>query len=619
MANVREVKTRLTLDGEKQFKQQIASINRELRLGNAELKEAAATYDLNGNAQQKLAAQSKTLKAQLEAQNRIVAQYEQRMKEAKNATNLSQDGLRNYQIALTNARTKAKQLEKQLNDTDKELEELGRDSRRAGDQLEDNLGDAADDVSDKFSRMVQNIDESLQDIKGMQRISLAVDLVKGAWKLGTQVYSWAQGYAEENMKNAMANYNVAAAGGDVTAANKLAIEYAAIFGDKDSALEAISNLTQARYTGDMLNTMAQYLGGAAIRWQDTLKIESLADSLQESLSEGVLTGQFAELINRLTETTGITQEQVQAQLTEAKKYGTEKEAIEAYLRNAGLETTYQGFVDENKAMVDAAVAAGELNQELAELANELNVLLTPAVKLLAEGIGWINDTIPKWKEGLDNLLGIANDENLSTEEKAIKLLTPTKEEMKQALNTMGLEYETTMEVVNSYSQWAQNVGSSLFGDWSPGKNKKTAVSNNGKGGKVGQRFGDQTGELISLNTSETVATETEKAAETAEAGGKKIGMSLTTGVQGQTQGLLAVARQQRELLEAVWTDPINATIVVGYANGGNTSGGKTNLPTLPENINVTVELDKRQVGQAMVPVMDTMMGGATGAFENRWE
>lgn len=603
----REIKTRLTLDGEKEFKQQIASINRELRLGNAQLKETAAAYDLNGNAQEQLASKSKILKAQLDAQNRIVAEYEKRMKQAEKSTDLSADGLRNYEIALTNARTKQKQLEKQVEDTDKELEELGRDSRRAGKQLEDNLGDAADEVSGKFSKMVQNIDSSLKSIKGMQGVSLAVDLVKGAWNIGSQAYQWAQGYAEENMKTAMTQYNVETAGGNWAQTSKLAIQYASIFGDKDSALEAISNLVQAGYTGDQLETVAQYLGGAAIRWQDTLKIESLADSLQESIATGVLTGQFAELISRLEKQTGITQEQAQAQLTEAKKYGNELDVVEAYMRNAGLETTYQGFTDQNKAMVDAAVAAGELNQELANLAKEVNIAITPAEQLLATEVSKLNEKI-KEIVGADDPGAEAAK---TVVEAGVTVVDKTVEAIYKAAGgeTGGNPYagKKAIPAVTAYvDEQIAKMQAEEKRTTPEGKRRQQAIwiASSQDLVSVGKRFGE---------VSESIKTETDLAAETATEGGVKIGTSLWSGMQAQTSQLIAIAQQQRALLEAVWNDPITPTVVVSYGTAPGATGGKPNLPTLPESVSVTVELDKRKLGQTIVPLVDQALGGAAGA------
>lgn len=628
MAN-REIKTRLTLDGEKEFKQQIAAINSELKLNSAQLKEVASAYDLSGDKQTYLAQKSKILKDEWAAQARIVAQYDKRIREAENSQNLSAEGMRRLQTAASNARTKYNQLAKQVEDTDKELEELGRDSRRAGKQLEDNLGDAADEVSGKFSSMVQDIDSSLKSIKGMQGISLAVDFVKGAWNIGTQAYQWAQGYTEENMKTAMAKYNVQAAGGNWTEAFRLAIEYAAIFGDKESALEAISNLTQAGYTGDQLKTVAQYLGGAAIRWQDTLKIESLADSLQESLSEGVLTGQFAELINRLTEQTGITQEQAQAQLTEAKKYGNELAVVEAYMRNAGLETTYQSFTDQNKAMIEAATAAGTLNQELAELANELNIALTPAIQVLSEAVKWLTEQIKGREDEKEEQKELDKNVNSYVAKKLMQAavyMGANEEEAQRKAETIAphlvevTKQQTTLlnALVNtatanspgkSWVQWLADYAVKLIiNPTSAGAEASTQPAETSK--PTAQATEQKQTESIS----EDIKTETDLAAETATAGGEKIGSSLWAGMQSQTAQLLAIAQQQRTLLEAVWSDPITPTVVVSYGTAPGATGGKPNLPALPSSVNVTVELDKRQLGEVVVPLVDSTMGAATSAL-----
>ena len=69
-------------------------------------------------------------------------------------------------------------------------------------------------------------------------------------------------------------------------------------GETDSAVEATSNLLQAGFTESNLQKAVEGLAGAAQRFPDTLKIESLADSLQETLATGQATGQFAELLDR---------------------------------------------------------------------------------------------------------------------------------------------------------------------------------------------------------------------------------------------------------------------------------------------------------------------------------
>ena len=65
--------------------------------------------------------------------------------------------------------------------------------------------------------------------------------------------------------------------------------------ETDSSVEATSNLLQLGFTESNLQKAVEGLSGAYLRFPDTLKIESLADSLQETLATGTATGQFGEL------------------------------------------------------------------------------------------------------------------------------------------------------------------------------------------------------------------------------------------------------------------------------------------------------------------------------------
>ena len=73
----------------------------------------------------------------------------------------------------------------------------------------------------------------------------------------------------------------------------------AVSGDLDGALEATNNLLNAGLPESVLQRAVENLAGAYIKFPETLKLESLADSLQETLATGAATGQFAELLDRL--------------------------------------------------------------------------------------------------------------------------------------------------------------------------------------------------------------------------------------------------------------------------------------------------------------------------------
>lgn len=752
------IKTRLTLDGEKEFKQGIASINKDLALGNAQLKEIAAQYARTGDAQGKLTAESKILQQQIEAQNRIAQQYAERLEQARKASDLSADGLKNYEIDATNARRKLEQLnealektqkalqlqkiadeaagvksatnklasdmrvlaaefdltgdkaeylsqksrllteqietqknansllvqtltetanqygrtskefdaaylnynegkialsrlEKQAKDTDRELEEFGRDSRRAGDQLEDNLGEAAEETESKMRKLARSVEDSLGGMKKLQRVSVAVDIVRGAWDFAESLSGYVQNAVEDGMKKAMVQFNIIKAGGNLATSMPLVNQFAAIFGDRESAYEAVANLTAAGYTDASLTNISKYIGGAAIRFQDTLKIESLADSLQESLSEGKLTGQIAELVNRLAAETGITEEQVNAQLAEAKLQGNEKVALEAYLRNAGLDTYYDDFVKQNEALVESATALQSFNDALNDLAVTTLPLLTPAIKGTAELFDKLATPLKTFMSYLvpdDPNADPYEEDRKAIEEEKKKIYgenwTPPEVETKPqeekpvgAFQHIGDKYLEALDWLAG-TGWAGNalayaLGRPTVAGGEAAKSEVEGLKPNAEMSKyvtlysdtasAYQQAAERNKEIRNrLRLAGTVATPTietsykegvlegwdgsqwtvvedvesklTEAAEAAETGGQNVGESLANGLQQKRAMVLTQASLMRDGLERVWRDPITPTVVVGYQMAGPVN---KELPALTVNLQgQDVVLDKRKVG-----------------------
>lgn len=158
----------------------------------------------------------------------------------------------------------------------------------------------------------------------------------------------------------------------------------------DSSVEATSNLLQAGFTESNLQKAVEGLSGAYLRFPDTLKIESLSDSLQETLATGEATGQFAELLDRL----GIGAEnfstKLQTMTTEADK---QNYALET-LANAGLNDTYNEYLKNNEALVESKQSSYEFQEAMAGLAETLTPIITKVTELATSIINWFNQLSP---------------------------------------------------------------------------------------------------------------------------------------------------------------------------------------------------------------------------------
>ena len=79
-------------------------------------------------------------------------------------------------------------------------------------------------------------------------------------------------------------------------------ELYAVTGDTNEVVEALSNILATGFDdADKAYEAVDLLAGAVVKFPETMKIESLADSLQETIATGEATGQFSELLGRLDE------------------------------------------------------------------------------------------------------------------------------------------------------------------------------------------------------------------------------------------------------------------------------------------------------------------------------
>ena len=161
-------------------------------------------------------------------------------------------------------------------------------------------------------------------------------------------------------------------------------EFAVQSGETDSAVEATANLLQAGFTESNLQKAVEGLAGAAQRFPDTLKIEGLADSLQETLATGTATGQFGELLDRL----GIGAEAFSEQLANCETEAEKQNLALETLANAGLNDSYNAWKLNNEEMLTNQEANLKLQESMAKLAETILPLATMAVEMVTELINW---------------------------------------------------------------------------------------------------------------------------------------------------------------------------------------------------------------------------------------
>ena len=173
-------------------------------------------------------------------------------------------------------------------------------------------------------------------------------------------------------------------------------------GETDSAVEATSNLLQAGFTESNLQKAVEGLAGAAQRFPDTLKIESLADSLQETLATGQATGAFGELLDRL----GIGAENFSAQLAQCTTDAEKQNLALETLSNAGLNDTYNAWAKNNEEMLANQDANLRFQEAMASLAEVVLPLVTTITEKLAALMQWFANLDPAVQTAIGVIVGL---------------------------------------------------------------------------------------------------------------------------------------------------------------------------------------------------------------------
>lgn len=252
-----------------------ASLNSELRIIDKLLKLDPTNTTLLAQKQEVLAKSientTKKLNALKSAQEQAKAQLER-----------GEIGADQYRV-----------LERQVISTENSLNRLQNEAQQTDEALND-AGDAAQKAGkDMNSLSVGGV--ALGTVLG----NVATKLLEFAGSAVTFLTDAVEETKEFRSDLSKLEQNAKAAGTGIDDVTDDLEYFVAITDETDSSVEALSNLLKAGFTGETLTDAVNNLSGAVVAFPDTLKIESLADSLQETLATGEATGQYGELLERL--------------------------------------------------------------------------------------------------------------------------------------------------------------------------------------------------------------------------------------------------------------------------------------------------------------------------------
>lgn len=594
MAVKREIRTTLALDGENEYKKALSEAQRGLRVLGSELKLASAEFETNGDKQAFLTAKSQTLRSEIAQQEEIVKSLEGAVKDAGEKYGETAKATDDYKIKLNSAKATLEKMRRELDATDREAQDLGRDSVRVGRQLEDGIGDGADQAKESLESMAAQMKQSLEEIKSSSFVTAA----GSAWNMAQGVYQGLseleESSREYNRTLAIFKQNVEDDGFDYEWAKGKADEVASITGNIESALSGVRALTQTGWNSDEITEAINNIVGACLKYDGTT-FDGLAQSIQETISKGEATGQFAKVI----ESMGYDVNEFNEAMKNAETPTGKLQVALAYLTANGLVETKKNFEQNNEQIIKARTASNYLKEAWADLAETLEPLTTSGISTFTELIKSLNVAL---KDG-----AVAG---LQYFDKHVLTFLNFSDEEQAAINeaTSGLQDQMILleeQILAAYASGNGQLAQELI------QQKQELLK---QSAEAAQAALDGVGDSL------------ETGGDTAAGDAKTVGENLSTGIGN------GITEKESVALAAAQTTVNNVAAVLGQLNsmvfsptvsigspftrglydlpmpsGGSTKGAdKAGAQSLAVSVNV----DGKAMAKAVFPHIDTLQGTA---------
>lgn len=307
------------------------------------------------------------------------------------------------EITLKNTRKEADKVADALNGIDSdEIRDVARAADDAEEALEDAAKEAADFgdvlkanmISDAASGIVDSLKDVAEETKEYRKIMGSLE-----------VSSEAAGYTADQTSEAYRRlYGVLA--------------------DDQSAATTLANLQALELSQDDLLALIDNVIGGWAKYGDSIPIDGLAEAVNETIRAGQVTGTFADIINwgakegetygvKMREATEANEEwnaSVEAAETAEdffnlalQECSTEAERANLVMQamaDQGLGAMAEKWKENNAAMVESNEANAAMQEQLAQLGEKIEPILTTVIEGISQILDWFNSL----DEGTQNFI-----------------------------------------------------------------------------------------------------------------------------------------------------------------------------------------------------------------------
>lgn len=461
MAN--NIGPKIGIEGEKEFRNQIKQLNQEVKTFGSELKAAAAAAEAGEDAEKSLTKQKAALEKQIASQAEKLGTLQKRLAETADAFGENSTEALAMAKRVADAETDLYKMNSALKKVSDELDDLEREAKDAGNAV-DGMGDDFDDAAKGMKKLGDEAEDAgksvgkgglggaLDELKGLLGGGALGDIVTKGLGIGTVVTGVKElvgGMMDlvtetQEYRKIMASLEVSSKrqGYSAEETRETYLQLYGVLGDQQTAATATANLQALGLSQEQLTDVVNAAIGAWSTYGDSIPIDGLAESINETINAGQVTGTFADVLNWASganETFGIRMKENTKENEEWNKKVQDCRSTEdyfnlalqqcttdaertnlmlQYLSDQGLAQAGQSWRDNNEDIVSVNEATAEYDDALAELGATLapvatafmkfaTVTIRAVISAIKEAITWFNNLFTEKNKAT----GLAADSN----------------------------------------------------------------------------------------------------------------------------------------------------------------------------------------------------------------
>ena len=374
-----DIGPRIGIDGEKEFRQELTNINQQIRTLGSEMKAVTSAFDAGDRSEEALAAQTDVLNRQIDAQRQKLQQLQKGLDAAADKYGEADTKTLRWAQAVNDARADLNKLEAQLKSTTGEVDDLG-----------DSMDEAASGggLMGKLSGLLGGGGGGLGSLGSVLGKALPVaGVVAGVQQLGSAMFDLVESTQEYRSIMASLEQSSTSAGYNAEQTAQTYERLQSVLGDTQTAATATANLQAIGLSQEELMSVTDAAIGAWARYGDSIPIDSLAESINETIQAGQVTGTFADVLNWA----GTNEDDFNAKLEAANSTSERANIVLQELANQGLAQTGQAWIENNQDIVAMNQSTDKMDQAMARLGGTLAPLAAGIKSLGADAINFLLD------------------------------------------------------------------------------------------------------------------------------------------------------------------------------------------------------------------------------------